>query len=148
MSSPAPAAPVTSVSPFAAMLRSSIGPSALVGLLCVIVFFFLRGIAGGASALFGAAITLAFFASGLLVMARLRSLSPLAVMAAAMSVFFAQIVIVGAIVYGATQIEGMDGPAAGITMVIVVLAWQVFQVRSFMRTRQYVYDPEMAGESM
>ena len=142
MDSQPSAAPVTNVSPFAAMLRSSSVPSLAIGLVCTFVAFFLRGLAGGLSALFGAVITVAFFASGLWVLSKLRSLNPMAIMAAGMSVFFAQIIILGGIVLGATRVKALDGTATGVTMIIVVLAWQVFQVRSFMRTRQYVYDPD------
>lgn len=133
---------VTAVSPFDAMLRASFAPSALVGLICAIVFFVLNGVAGGLSALFGAALALGFFASGLLVLRTLRNLNPMAIMAAAMAVFFGQIIVLGVILMLATKVESLDGPATGITVAIVVVAWQIFQVRSFMRTRQLVYDPE------
>ena len=137
---------VTSVSPFDAMLRSSFLPSALIGLVCAVVFFVLGGVAGGLSALFGAALTLGFFASGLLVLRTLRNLNPMAIMAAAMAVFFGQIIVLGLILVAARRIDSLDGPATGITVAVVVVAWQIFQVRSFMRTRQLVYDPE-AGDA-
>lgn len=142
MDSQAPAAGVTNVSPFAAMLRSSWGPSAVVGLVCAVVFFVLHGVAGGLSSLFGAALAIGFFASGLAVLSKVRNLNPMAVMAAGMSVFFGQIILLGAILLAATQIKALDGPATGITVAVVVIAWQVFQVRSFMKTRHYVYDPD------
>ena len=142
MSSPAPAARVTNQSPFAAMLRSSFGPSALVGLLCVVIFFVLHGVAGGVSALFGALLALGFFASGLFVLSKVRNLNSIAIMAAGMAVFFGQIIALGLILLAARQVESLDGPATGITVLVVVLAWQVFQVRSFQRTRQFVYDPD------
>lgn len=137
--------PVTSVSPFAAMLRASFLPSAVVGLVCAVVFAVLNGLAGGVSSLFGAALALAFFASGLLVLRTLRSLSPVAIMAAAMAVFFAQVIVLGLVLMAATKVDSLDGPATGITVAMVVVSWQIFQVRSFMRTRQFVYDPDGAA---
>lgn len=146
-SQPTAAPRVTNESPFAAMLRASFVPSAVVGLLCAVVFLLLHGVAGGVSALFGAALALAFFASGLLVLRTLRNLNPVAIMAAAMAVFFAQIIVLALVLMLATGIDGLDGPATGITVAVVVIAWQIFQVRSFMRTRHYVYDPDgVAGE--
>lgn len=135
---------VTSESPFNAMLRAAIKPSAAVGVLCALVFLVLHGVAGGLSALFGAALALGFFASGLLVMRKLRDLSPVAIMAAAMAVFFGQVIVLGVVLALVTKIDALDGPATGITVAVVVIAWQIFQVRSFMRTRQLVYDPEAA----
>lgn len=148
MDSQAPAEPpVTSVSPFAAMLRASLVPSAIVGLVCAVVFAVLHGLSGGVSSLFGAALALGFFASGLAVLSMIRTLSPGAIMAAGMAVFFAQVIVLGFVLFGATQIRALDGPATGITVAIVVIAWQIFQVRSFLRTRQYVYDPAAGGSA-
>lgn len=138
---------VTTESPFTAMLRAAFVPSAVVGLVCAVVFGVLHGLAGGVSSLFGAALALAFFASGLVVLRTLRNLNPVAIMAAAMAVFFAQVIVLGLVLTVATTIDALDGPATGITVSIVVVAWQIFQVRSFMRTRQLVYDPD-AGEQM
>lgn len=145
MDSEASSPQVTSTSPFAAMLTASLRPSALVGVLCAVVFWILRGMSGGLSSLFGAALALAFFTSGLLVLRTLRSLSPAAIMAAGMATFFGQVILLGVVLYVATQVKSLDGPATGITVAIVVIAWQIFQVRSFMRTRQLVYDPEHEG---
>lgn len=146
MEEQAPVPPkVTNVSPFSAMLKASLAPSAIVGVICAVVFLVLHGVAGGVSALFGAALALAFFASGLLVLGTLRNLSPAALMAAGMATFFGQIILLGVILYVASNVKALDGPATGITVAIVVIAWQIFQVRSFMRTRQYVYDPD-AGQ--
>ena len=139
--------PVINVSPFAAMLRDSLVPSAAVGVVCAVVFAVLNGVAGGVSSLFGTVLALAFFASGLLVLRTLRTLSPVAIMAAAMAVFFAQVIVLGVVLVLATKVESLDGPATGITVAIVVVAWQIFQVRSFMRTRQHVYDPDASGAS-
>lgn len=133
---------VTSVSPFVAMLRASLKPSALVGLVCAVVFFVVGGVAGGLSSLFGTALALGFFASGLLVLGLLKDLSPAAVMAVGMAVFLGQVILLGAILMVAGRVDALDGPATGITVAVVVVAWQIFQVRSFMRTRQFVYDPD------
>lgn len=136
---------VTTVSPFAAMLKDALRPSALVGVLCALAFFAIRGLSGGVSSLFGTVLALGFFASGLVVLSTLRNLNPGGIMAAGMAVFFAQVIVLGVILVFATKIKSLDGPATGITVAIVVVAWQIFQVRSFMRTRQLVYDPD-AGE--
>lgn len=137
VSTPAP----LSGSPFAPLLRAAFVPSAVCGLVATVVLWIVRGPAGGLSALFGAALALAFFASGLLVMMRLRNVNPGLLMAAGLSVFFGQILVLGLVLVLATSIKALDGPATAIAVVVVVFAWQIFQIVGFRRSRQPVYDP-------
>lgn len=128
-------------SPFAPLLRAAFIPSAVCGLITAIVLWIVRGTAGGLSGLFGAALALVFFSSGLLVMMRLRNVNPGLLMAAGLSVFFGQILLLGVVLAVAVQIKSLDGPATAIAVVVVVIAWQVFQVIGFRRSRQPIYDP-------
>lgn len=128
-------------SPFAPLLRAAVIPSAVCGVITAIVLWIVRGTAGGLSGLFGAALALAFFTSGLLVLMRLRNLDPALLMAAGLAVFFGQVLILGLILAAAVQIKSLDGPATAIAVVVVVIAWQVFQVIGFRRSRQPIYDP-------
>lgn len=128
-------------SPFAPLLRAAFVPAAVCGLITSIILWIVRGTPGGLSALFGTVLALAFFSSGLLVMMRLRNLNPGLLMAAGLSVFFGQVLLLGLIMVAATSIKALDGPATAIAVVVVVFAWQIFQIVGFRRARQPIYDP-------
>lgn len=131
-------------SPFAPLLRAALIPSAVCGLIATVILWIVRGTPGGLSALFGSVLTVVFFASGLLVMMRLRNVNPGLLMAAGLSVFFGQILVLGLVLVAATSVDALDGPATAIAVVVVVFAWQIFQIVGFRRARQPVYDPVVA----
>lgn len=132
-------------SPFATMLRIAVVPSLVAGLACAVVYFFVGGMTSGLSALFGGVLAVAFFAGGLLVMRRVRGLDPMLLAAAGMAVFFGQLIVLGLVLYAAAQVSSIDRVATGVTVFVVVIVWQVFQVIGFKRSRIPVYD-EPAGE--
>ena len=88
-----------------------------------------RGLAGGVSALVGVAIAVVFFASGLLLMDKLvRDRDPMLFMAVGMAIYFAQVLLLLGVLVVAGRVESLDSWAAGVAMLVAVLAWQVAQI--------------------
>ena len=126
---------------FGAMLRTSLLPSGLCGLVTVIVLTVFRGAAGLLGSVAGVLIALVFFVAGLAVMRRLSDGNPMTLMAAALAVFLGQLLFLGVVIVVLGGVAGLDGVSLGVGALVVALAWQVFQVVAFVRTRRLVYDP-------
>ena len=110
------------------------------GLVAVLVAATVRGPLGAAAAALGSAVALAFFSGGLWAMSKVVGTEPLVAMAAALAVYFAQIIVIGALIlllYGAPWLDGMVFAAA---VLAVTLVWQVVAIRAYRRSRQPVYD--------
>lgn len=128
--------------PFSATLRGALVPTLVSGGLATIVLALTRGVAGGVSALVGVAIAVVFFGSGLLLMDKLvRDRDPMLFMAVGMAIYFGQVLLLLGVLLVAGKVESLDSWAAGVAMLVAVLAWQVGQVRAWRRARVPVYDP-------
>jgi ATP synthase protein I len=133
------------VPPFARMLRASVIPMLATGPVIVLVFWITREAKGGLAALLGAAIAMAFFASGLYVMGRVTNANPLSVLAGALAVYLGQVIALGVVIVSLSGADWLDRKAFGLSILVVALVWQLCQVVAFMRLRKPVYD-EPAGE--
>lgn len=149
---PAPAADGRAQAPrvdsvFTVMLRKSLPPAVIAGVLTAGLQGMLDGPRAAGSGLFGVLVAVAFFASALVVMARfVTEGQPLLFMAVGMTVYFAQVIVLLGVLVLARRSEMLDMPAAGIAMLVVVLVWQVAQVRAWRGARVPVYDAdERAG---
>ncbi|UIJ36403.1 hypothetical protein [Allobranchiibius sp. GilTou73] len=143
-SAPAPAQRAQP-SPFDTMLRTAFLPSLGAGVVTAVVAWIVAGGRAGLSAAFGAALALIFFAAGLLVMRKVIDVNAVALMAAAMAVFFGQLILVLLVMLAATTVLDLQALPTMIGVVVVVLVWQIFQVLGFVRSRRPVYDPPSAG---
>jgi ATP synthase protein I len=134
--------------PFSATLRGALVPTLVAGGLAAVVLGLVRGLAGGVSGLVGVAIAVVFFASGLLLMDKLvRDRDPMLFMAVGMAIYFAQVLLLLGVLVVAGKVESLDSWAAGVAMLVAVLAWQVGQVRAWRRARVPVYDPPVEAPS-
>lgn len=116
-------------------------PTLVAGAIATIVLGLTRGLAGGVSALVGVAIAVVFFGSGLLLMDKLvRDRDPMLFMAVGMAIYFAQVLLLLGVLLVAGRVESLDSWAAGVAMLVAVIAWQVGQVRAWRRARVPVYD--------
>ncbi|GAB3069907.1 MULTISPECIES: hypothetical protein [unclassified Phycicoccus] len=128
--------------PFSATLRGALVPTLVAGGVATVVLALTRGLDGGVSALVGVAIAVVFFGSGLLLMDKLvRDRDPMLFMAVGMAIYFGQVLLLLGVLVVAGRIESLDSWAAGVAMLVAVLAWQVGQVRAWRRARVPVYDP-------
>ena len=134
--------------PFSATLRGSVIPALGAGVLASVVLALFRGLDGGVSALVGVAIAIGFFASGLLLMEKLvKDRNPMLFMAVGMSVYFAQVLVLLGVLVVARRVEALDSFAAGVSMLVTVLVWQVAPRVAWRRARVPVYDAQqLPGE--
>lgn len=126
---------------FRVMVRGALVPSVVSGVLTALVFLLLRDLGSGLSGLFGVVVATVFFASGFLLMARMvREASPMLFMAAALSVYMGQMIVLFLVFMGSRSITGLDGVAVGVTILVVAIVWQVASMVAWRRARSHVYD--------
>lgn len=126
---------------FQVMLRGSLLPSAVAGLLTAGVFLVVGGLSSGGSALLGLVVAIGFFASGFAVMARtVREANPMLFMAAALTVYMGQMIALFLFFMASTTIGWLDDVAVGVTILVVALAWQGASMLAWRRARVNVYD--------
>lgn len=128
-------------SPFDTMLRTAFVPSLVAGVVTAVIALLVGGSRAGLSAGFGGLLALIFFAAGLLVMRKVIDVNGVALMAAAMAVFFGQLILVILLMVVATSALDLRPVPTVVAVAVVVLVWQVFQVLGFVRSRRPVYDP-------
>ena len=141
-----PAVPVDRAqpSPFDVMLKTAFVPSVIAGVLTGVIAFLVAGNKAGVSAGFGALLALGFFSIGLLVMRKVMDVNGVALMAAAMAVFFGQLIVLLLVMVLATSVLDLEPAPTVIGVVVVVLVWQIFQVLGFVRSRRPLYDPSIS----
>lgn len=127
--------------PFLVMLRGALLPSVVVSVVAVLVFAIARGGSAAVSSGAGAVGSLLFFSSGLVLMSRLlREASPMLFFAVALSVYFGQVIVLFVVLIAVRGSSWLDGTALGVTVLAVVLVWQVCSMRALRRARTPVYD--------
>ncbi len=128
-------------SPFRVVLRRALPPAAGAGLLTAVVLWLVSGPGAGLAGVVGVLIALAFFGSGLLLMARfVRDNNPMVFMAAGMAIYFGQVIALLLVLIVAREVESFDSWSAGIAMLVTIVVWQVAQVLAWRRARVPVYD--------
>lgn len=132
--------------PFAAMMRGALLPSAVAGVLTALVFLVLDGVNAGLSAGLGLVVAVGFFSSGMALMSRLvRSASPHAFLAVALSVYLGQVIALLLFLMVFIDASWVDGKALGITALVVTIVWQGAAMLAFRRARILVYDEPTPG---
>jgi len=61
-------------------------------------------------------------------------------MAAALSVYMGQMIVLLLVFMGSRSIEGLDGVAVGVSILVVALVWQGASMLAWRRARNPVYD--------
>ncbi len=141
MTDPTPSTVPDAGRPFAVMLRGALVPSLAAGVLAVVVLVALRGVDALAGGVLGLAVSVLFYASGMFMLSRLvRSASPHAFFAVAMTVYFAQVIALLLFIMVFRGAQWVDGFALGVTALVVTIAWQLFSMRALRRAHLPVYD--------
>ena len=127
------------------MLKGALVPSAIAGLITVVVYAVIGGGAAALSALLGVVVAIGFFASGMILLSRMvRSANPFAFLAVGMAVYLGQVLALLIFMLIFRERDWVDGPALGISALVVTLVWQVFAMRAFRAARFPVYDEPTA----
>ncbi|MGB5936717.1 MAG: hypothetical protein WBG76_12715 [Ornithinimicrobium sp.] len=146
MTSPQPASAPERDNVFTVMWRRSLPPAAVAGTATALILGLVDGWEAGVSGLVGMLIALGFFVLALVVMSRfVTGRDPMLFMAVGMSVYFAQILVLLGVLIVARGIAQFDMRSAGVVMLVVVIVWQVAQMRAWRRARVLVYDEPSPG---
>ena len=125
----------------ARILRGAAIPTAIAGVLLVIIFSITGGTDGLLGSLFGILIVGAFFSASLVVTSMASRRGPNAMMAAAMLTYLVKIVLLGVLLVTLRDTEAFDFQAFAVTILAGTLVWIGFQVRAFMRTKTLYVEP-------
>lgn len=139
---PSPEQPdVTESDAFTELLRGSFLPTAVVGLLAVVVGMF-SGPKAAWSAALGAVLVLAFFTVSLLAMKRTAHLAPTAVMLVVMVTYTVKILALGLVMVVLRDAAWVSGYAVGVTITVCTLVWLYFEMRAYKRLRIFAFSPQ------
>jgi ATP synthase protein I len=124
------------------ILRAAAIPTALVGLIAVIVAAFLSGTKGALGAGIGVCVVGAFFTISLIAVAYAARISPTMMMAAAMGTFFTKILVLALVLKSFEDSTVWSPRAFSLTVIICTICWTFGEARGFMRLRMLYVDPE------
>ena len=129
---------------FAQLLRGSLPPTVVAGLICVVVGLFSSPKAAW-SAAFGALLVIFFFSLTLLVMKRTADLAPTTTMIVVMITYTFKVVVLGVAMFLLRDVSWVSGYAVGLSITLCAVVWLFFEMRSYKRLRIFAYDPEGAA---
>ena len=123
---------------FTAMLRTSLLPTAVVGVLAVVVAALLGDATSAWSAALGAGLVIVFFSLSLLVMRQTAHLQPIAVMSVVLAVYTGKILALGIALITLYDASWLDGQPFALAMIACTCVWLAFEMRAFTRMRVLV----------
>jgi ATP synthase protein I len=124
------------------ILKAAAIPTALVGLIAVVVAAFLSGTKGALGAGIGVCVVGAFFTISLIAVTYAARISPTMMMAAAMGTFFAKILVLAVLLEYFQDATVWNPRAFGLTVIVCTICWTIGEARGFMRLRMLYVDPE------
>ena len=127
------------------LLRGALPPTAIVGLLAIIISAFVQGISGFWGALLAQFVVVIFFVIHIAVSRLTRNLDPISTMAMALLSYFAKLFALGALLWVIayfTDRDTINRTAFGITAVALTIAWLWGEIASFMKLRLHLPLPE------
>lgn len=123
---------------FTAMLRGSLVPTVVVGVIAVVVAAVLGGGKPATSAALGAALVVVFFSLSLLVMRQTAHLQPTAVMAVVLATYTGKILALGIAMIVLRDASWLSGQALALSIIACTVVWLAFEMRAFTRMRVLV----------
>jgi ATP synthase protein I len=130
---------------FTSMLRGSLVPTLVVGVLAVALAAVLADGRAVGSAALGAGVVAVFFSLSLLVMRQTAHLEPVAVMAVVLATYTAKILALGVVMIVLRDAEWVSGQALALSIIGCTVVWLAFEMRAFTRMRVLV-APNAASE--
>ena len=129
---------------FAQLLRGSLLPTAVAGIVCIVVGLFSSPKAAWSAAL-GAVIVVFFFSLTLLVMKRTADLPPTTTMLIVMVTYTFKVIVLAVTMFTLRDVTWASGFAIGLTVTVCAVVWLFFEMRSYKRLRIFAYDPDGAA---
>lgn len=127
--------------PDARILRGAAIPAATVGVVLIAVFAVLWGWHGFLGALFGVAVTVAFFGASLLVTSRASKHGPTVLMGAAFVTYLVKLGLLGVLLVTLHDTTRFNFQAFAISILVTMIAWLAGQVRAFAKTKMLYVEP-------
>jgi ATP synthase protein I len=128
----------------ASILRAALIPTAVTGVLAVVVAAFVGGGRAALGAALGALVVVVFFTVGLVVVGRASRVSAYAAMNAAILTYLVKIGVLFVLIVAFKDTTVFNTKAFGLTIVVCTLVWTGFEVRGFSRLQILYVDPKDA----
>ena len=135
----------TAEDPYLAMLKGPLLPTVIVALVVCPVATVVAGTEGLAGSVLGVVVTVASFATSLIVMSRTARSAPHNVMAVALLTYVTKIGLLGLLLVLLMDATWLSGGAFAAGAISTVLVWVVFEIRAYSNARIFVVDAP--GES-
>lgn len=130
------------------MLRGSLWPTVVVGVVAVVASTVLEGVPGLVGSTLALVVVCASFGATLLVMRWAAKNGPANVMAAALATYMGKVLVLGVFLVLFGRASWLSGPAFGLTAIGCALVWLVFEARAYVRMRVLVFGEQSpAGDA-
>ncbi|MGW4892123.1 hypothetical protein ACWEQL_07625 [Kitasatospora sp. NPDC004240] len=126
----------------ARILRGAAIPTAIAGIVAMVISFAVAGTKGMLGALFGALLVMAFFSFGQVALDRLTRNNPHILMAAALLVYTTQILLVGIVLAVFKDTTLFNRQTFAFTLLGCALIWTGFQVRGALKAKMFYVNPD------
>ena len=138
---PTSSGPMTSAEATRAVLRASVIPTVVVGVLAVVVAYLAKGTNGAVAAALGATIVVLFFASGQYVLGRILSANPQLILSAGLLLYLTQIGVLFVMIALLKDATWLDPKVFAITVVLCTLTFTGMAVLASQRTKVLYVEP-------
>jgi ATP synthase protein I len=128
----------------AQLLRGAVIPTLIVGVISIVAFTVIRGLAGFYGAVLAQFIVAIYFVVHILVSRLTRNLDPISTMAMAMTSYFAKLTLLGLFLWALgnfTDRESIDRLSFGISACAITLAWLGGEVASYLKLKTHLPLP-------
>jgi ATP synthase protein I len=132
---------MTSAEATRAVLRASVIPTVVVGVLAVVVAYLAKGGNGAIAAALGATIVVLFFASGQYVLGRILSANPQLILSAGLLLYLTQIGVLFILIALLKDATWLDPKVFAITVVLCTLTFTGMAVLASQRTKVLYVEP-------
>ncbi|MFC5832351.1 hypothetical protein [Nonomuraea insulae] len=124
------------------VLKSAAIPTALVGLVAVVVALLVAGGKGALGAVIGTLLVGVFFSVSVVAVSYAARISPQMMAIAAMGSYLVKIVAIMIVLVSFRDTTAWNNQAFAWAVVVCTLVWTGFEVRAFVKTKMLYVDPE------
>jgi hypothetical protein len=125
---------------FAQLLRGSLPPTLVAGVVCVLVGLFSSPKAAWSAAI-GAALVVFFFTLTLLAMRYTAHLAPTMVMVVVMLTYTFKVLVLAVTLFALRDVTWASGYAIGVSVTVCAVVWLFFEMRAYRHLRIFAFDP-------
>jgi ATP synthase protein I len=123
------------------VLKTAALPTLVVGVIAVVVAFFISGGKGALGAAIGVALVCVFFGISVVAVSYAARVSPQLMAIAAMVSYLVKVVVIMFMLRAFGDTTAWNPKAFAWTVVIGTIVWTAFEVRAFVKTKMLYVDP-------